>query len=165
MPLQTKKRFCFPQQFDFRKIEGFVRSPDKALNQKLKDDWKVRISLDSMGAREGVFVLGSSGDAKTYRAAQSSLSSTIFLINEDFVKKKLSDLSTQLRERTIFSLDPETLQAIEIQKKENFLKLSKENGLWFAEEGNSTTLNKIKSEKESIERFVRSLNQIKIKNF
>lgn len=147
------------------KIEGFVRSPDKALNQKLKDDWKVRISLDSMGAREDVFVLGSSGDAKTYRAAQSSLTSTIFLINEDFVKKKLSDLSTQLRERTIFSLDPETLQAIEIQKKENFLKLSKENGLWFAEEGNSTTLNKIKSEKESIERFVRSLNQIKIKEF
>ena len=118
-----------------------------------------------MGAREDVFVLGSSDDAKTYRAAQSSLSSTIFLINEDFVKKKLSDLSTQLRERTIFSLDPETLQAIEIQKKDNFLKLSKENGLWFAEEGNSTTLNKIKSEKESIERFVRSLNQIKIKEF
>ena len=43
--------------------------------------------------------------------------------------------------------------------------MSKENGLWFAEEGNSTTLNKIKSEKESIERFVRSLNQIKIKEF
>ena len=147
------------------KIEGFVHSPDKTLNQKLKEDWKVRISLDTMGTREDVFVLGSSDDAKTYRAAQSSLSSTVFLINEDFVKKKLSDLSTQLRERTIFGLDSETLQSIEIQKKDNFLKLSKENGLWFAVEGNSTTLNKIKSEKESIERFVRSLNQIKIKEF
>ena len=118
-----------------------------------------------MGTREDVFVLGSSDESQTYRAAQSSLSSTVFLINEDFVKKKLSDLSTQLRERTVFGLDSETLQSIEIQKKDNFLKLSKENGLWFAVEGNSTVQNKIQSEKESIERFVRSLNQIKIKNF
>jgi hypothetical protein len=147
------------------KTEGFVRSPDKALNQKLKDDWRVRISLDSMGKREDVFILGTSGNDKTYRAAQSSLSSTIFLINEDFVTKKLSDLSTQLRERTVFNLDSETLQSIEIQKKENFLKLNKENGIWFATEGNSTALSKIESEKESIERFVRSLNQIRIKEF
>ena len=147
------------------KIEGFVRSPDKTLNQKLKNNWRVRVSIDSMGTREDVFVLGSSGNDKIYRAAQSSRSSTIFLINEDFVTKKLSDLSTQLRERTIFDLDSGTLQSIEIQKKENFLKLSKENGIWFAAEGNSTTLNKVESENESIERFVRSLNQIRIKEF
>jgi hypothetical protein len=147
------------------RIEGFVRSPDKVLNQKLREDWRVRISLDSMRKREDVFILGPSGNDKTYRAAQSSLSSTIFLINEDFVAKKLSDLSTQLRERTIFNLDSETLQSIEIQKKENFLKLSKENGVWFATEGNSTALSKIESEKESVERFVRSLNQIRIKEF
>lgn len=147
------------------RIEGFVRSPDKVLNQKLREDWRVRISLDSMGQREDVFILGPSGNDKIYRAAQSSLSSTIFLINEDFVAKKLSDLSTQLRERTIFDLDSETLQSVEIQKKENFLKLSKENGIWFATEGNSTALSKVESEKESVERFVRSLNQIRIKEF
>ncbi len=147
------------------KVEGFVRSPDKTLEKKLKDDWRVKISLKSMGKREEVFILGPSGNEKTYRAAQSSLSSTVFLINEDFVAKKLSDLSTQLRERTIFDLDSESLQSIEIQKKENFLKLSKEDGVWFATEGNATALSKVESEKESIQRFVRSLNQIRIKEF
>jgi hypothetical protein len=147
------------------KVEGFVQSPDTVLKQKLKKDWRVKISLDSMGTREEVFILGPSGNDKIYRAAQSSFSSTIFLISEEFVSKKLSDLSTELRERTIFDLDSETLQSIEIQKKENSLKLSKENGLWFAAERNATDLFKVESEKESVELFLRSLNQIRIKEF
>ena len=146
------------------KIKGFVHSPHEENSTITEDSWEVKISVRSMGVNEHIYLSSPSNDDKSARTAKSSASSTVFTVNEDFVTK-LTDLSTQLRERTVFDLSLETLQAIEVQTDDNFLKLRKQNGNWFAMEGNSTATTEVKSEKESIETFVRSLNQMRINEF
>ncbi len=146
------------------KIKGFVYSPHEENSTITEDSWEVKISVKSMGVNEHIYLSSSSNDDKSARTAKSSGSSTVFTVNEDFVTK-LTDLSTQLRERTVFELSLENLQAIEVQTEDNFLKLRKQNQNWFAMEGNSTATTEVKSEKESIETFVRSLNQMRINEF
>ena len=146
------------------KIEGFVHSPHEENSTITEEPWEVKISVRSMGLNEYIYLNPPSDDDKSARTAKSSASSTVFTVNEDFVTK-LTDLSTQLRERTVFDLSLETLQEIEVQTEDNFLTLRKQNQNWFAVEGNSTATTEVKSEKESIETFVRSLNQMRISEF
>jgi hypothetical protein len=146
------------------KIKGFVHLPSEENSTVGEKTWEVMISVKSMGENEHIYLSSPSNDDKSARTAKSSTSSTVFSVNEDFVTK-ITDLSTQLRERTVFDLSLKTLQQIEIKKEENFLKMRKTNQDWFATEGNSTRTIEVESEKESIETFVRSLNQIRVNEF
>ena len=146
------------------KIKGFVHLPNGEKSTLGEKTWEVMISVKSMGENEHIYLSSPSNDDNSARTAKSSTSSTVFSVNEDFVTK-LTDLSTQLRERTVFDLSLKTLQQIEIKKEENFLNLRKINQDWFATEGNSTRTIEVESEKESIETFVRSLNQIRVNEF
>ena len=113
MPLQTKKRFCFSSTVDFRRLRPI---PGQSIKQKLKDDWKVRISLDSMGLGKTPLFLDLPG-CENLPCRSILPSSTIFLINEDFVKKKLSDLSTQLRKGLFSVLIPRPSKPSKYKKK------------------------------------------------
>ena len=144
----NEKVLFFLNSLISERIEGFARSPDSALSEKLHQEWRIKISLKSMGQTEEILVLGPSGNAEAPRAAKSAASSTVFLLNEDFVIKKLSDLSTQLRERTIFDLTLESLDSIEIKKQDDYLLLSKEDGAWLAKEGNLTDQKSVAAESE-----------------
>ena len=146
------------------KIKGFAHSPKEENATEAKDSWEVKIYLKSMGKEEHIFLSPPTGNDKSARTAKSSASSTIFTVNEDFVTK-LTDLSTQLRERTVFDLSLENLKEIEIQQDDDFLKLIKSSQEWFVIEGNSTAKTQVKSEKESIETFVRSLNQMRVNEY
>lgn len=146
------------------KIKGFYQPPLERNATSEENPWEVRVSIKSMGKNEHIYLSSPLSNDKSARTAKSSTSSTAFSVNEDFVTK-LTDLSTQLRERTVFDLSLEVLKEIEIQKEDEFLKLRKLDQDWFATEGNSTATTEVVSEKESIETFIRSLNQMRVNEF
>jgi hypothetical protein len=162
-PANKEKVLFFLNSLLSEKINGFPRSSGKIETESIMSNWRAKVSVKSLGESESIF-LSDGGDEEDAKIAQSSSSSTIFLVEAEFMEK-IADLSTQLRERTIFDLSTLNLTEIEVQKGENYLKLSRSGEGWSATEGNSTSESQVRSETESIERFVRSLNQVRIKEF
>jgi len=135
----------------------------KLIKNELIDNWSVKLEIKS-NDKVHLFYLSKSiqTESKFNRFCYSSYSNHILKLKESIVLK-LSDWSTNLRERKIVRLKKNEIKSIEISNKEGLIKLNHlKPDYWSVIQDNNKTF---PGDREQIYNLIDNLNNIEVKEF
>jgi hypothetical protein len=135
----------------------------KLIKNELIDNWSVKLEIKS-NDKDHLFYFSKSiqTESKFNRFCYSSYSNHILKLKESIVLK-LSDWSTNLRERKIVRLKKNEIKSIEISNKEGLIKLDHlKPDYWSVIQDNNKTF---PGDREQIYNLIDNLNNIEVKEF
>ena len=135
----------------------------KLIKNELIDNWSVKLEIKS-NDKDHLFYFSKSiqTESKFNRFCYSSYSNHILKLKESIVLK-LSDWSTNLRERKIVRLKKNEIKSIEISNKEGLIKLNHlKPDYWSVIQDNNKTF---PGDREQIYNLIDNLNNIEVKEF